>query len=223
MRADDEPTGDPRLDARKTPAMQNDRDARAVLSPAYQPGRTDIQTTLVLAAPGEHERAAWRPAAGPTGDALDVVLAMLQSIDPTSFPSASKLDYRIVNSVDVIMRKPRPLPTKRQIRQDANVARLRAQLSSEDTLVALGPCALVAIQAAGLTATFCAGHPGLQGINQLPVAASGTPPENRLARLDLYARLLLASRGRCDRAMLELKTLRKIEQARRKEKNRLPA
>lgn len=223
MDADDTHTDDPGVEARHAQATHGNGDARGVLSPAFQPGRAGMRTTLVLAAPGEHERVAWRPAAGPTGDALDVVLAALHSSDPASFPSACRLDYRIVNSVDVIMRKPRPLPTKRQIRQASNIARLGKLLSSEDTLVALGPCALVAIRAVGLAATFCAGHPGLQGINQLPVAAPGTSAENRLARLDLYARLLLGSRGRCDEAMLELKTLRSVEQARRKEEKRRTA
>ena len=65
-------------------------------------------------------------------DALDVVLAALHSSAPASFPSASRLNYRIVNSVDVIMRKLRPLPTKRQIKQGANVAHLGTLLSSED-------------------------------------------------------------------------------------------
>lgn len=183
------------------------------LSPAFQPGSPDITTILVLAAPGRDEQAAGRPAAGRTGVMLDELLSRLHGKDAISFPSPSRLDYRIMNAVTTIMYGVRSLPTKGQIREARNVERLKRQLAHGGVLVALGPDAVTAILAADKKPTFCSGHPGMQGVNQLPVEVPGSERENTSQRLDLFASLLLASRGRCAEAMLELTAIRRLVRA----------
>lgn len=190
------------------------------LSPAFQPGRADVRTTLVLAAPGLDEAAAGRPAAGRTGTVLDLLLGRLHAVDALSFPSGSRLDYRIVNAVDLVLAGARSLPTKRQIRDPANLARLGRQLAGSDVVVAFGPHAVTAVRAVGLEPTLCSGHPGMQGVNQLPVEEPGTGPANTRARLDLFASLLLASRGRCSEAMLGWRDIRRESRMRRADPGR---
>lgn len=184
------------------------------LSPAFQPGSPENDTVLVLAAPGRDEEAAGRPAAGRTGVVLDDLLSRLHRMDAVSFPSASRLDYRIVNAVATIMHGTRSLPTKRQIREAENVERLKRQLAGAGALVALGPHAMTAILYACAAPTFCSGHPGMQGVNQLPVEIVGTGLENTRQRLDLFASQLLGSRGRCAAALTELKEIRRLWKAR---------
>lgn len=184
------------------------------LSPAFQPGSPGITTILVLAAPGRDEQAAGRPAAGRTGVMLDELLSRLHEKDAVSFPSPSRLNYRIVNAVATIMYGAKSLPTKGQIREAGNVERLKRQLAGGGVLVALGPDAVTAILAADKKPTFCSGHPGMQGVNQLPVEVPGSETDNTSQRLDLFASLLLASRGRCAEAMSELTTIRRLVRAR---------
>ncbi len=184
------------------------------LSPAFQPGSPDNDTVLVLAAPGRDEAAAGRPAAGRTGVVLGELLSRLHRMDTVSFPSASRLDYRIVNAVATIMHGARSLPTKRQIREAENVERLKRQLAGAGALVAFGPHAMTAILDACEQPTFCSGYSGLQGVNQLPVEMVGTGLENTRQRLDLFASQLLGSRGRCTAALKELEEIRRVWKAR---------
>ena len=64
----------------------------------YQQGRDNIDTAIVLSAPGRHEEKAGKPAAGKTGKTLNQALRALNKADPTSFPSDDKDDYRIINA-----------------------------------------------------------------------------------------------------------------------------
>jgi hypothetical protein len=185
-------------------AAHADADRLKVLSPAFQPGRDDNFTAFVLAAPGRREATAGRPAAGQTGTNIDAVLAHLHRFDPDAFPWLSRLDYRIVNTVSKVLHGKRSLPLVSEIREHANLERLKLQLGGYTTIVALSPKAVLACRAAGFEPTYCAVHPGNQGINPLITGFSGKSSEAVDLRIQLYAELLFRSRGRCDDAMADM-------------------
>ena len=186
-----------------------------VLGPAFQPGRVDNATALVLAAPGAREAEAGRPAAGKTGENLDAALVHLHRIEPAAFPWLSRLDYRIVNAVSKVLRKPRSMPYDSEIKEAANVERLRRQLRGFGTVVALSPKAVTACRIAGVEPDYCAVHPGDQGINPLLTNFPGSVEEAIRRRILLYAELLIASRGRCDDAIRDMLDRRQRGLARR--------
>lgn len=195
---------------------ERDGEAEVEASPAFQLGLLKNGTTLVLAAPGLDEAAAGHPAAGRTGTNLDLILAQACVAAPESFPSADRRDYRIVNAVSLILHGDRTLPRVSEIEDAGNKARLRRQLAGPRTIAAFGPHAARAVRAIDLEPDFCTGHPGLKGLNQLPVP-DGTPPaEATRIRLRLLGDALIESRGRCRETMKRLEDLRKVERLRRK-------
>ena len=62
---------------------------------AYQPGKKNNKTVIILSAPGQAEEKAKKPAAGQTGKTLNKILAEAHKKDPDKFPSKNKDDYRI--------------------------------------------------------------------------------------------------------------------------------
>lgn len=184
-------------------------------SPAFQAGRAGNDTILVLAAPGRREAVEGRPAAGQTGRNLEALLAHLNALRPEDFPSTSRLDYTIVNSVEAVMFGARSLPYRSEIASDVNVTRLIRQLAGGRIIVAFGDCAIAATRAAGREPVFCAPHPGLQAINPLFEGIEGDKQERYAERIRRLAELLLSSQGRCDELMEELRLLRKVRRENR--------
>lgn len=161
----------------------------------------------MLSAPGRLEKKRGHPAAGETGKTLDQLLVHLHCADPPHFPSLDRRDYRIVNAVSTVLYKRETRRTEAylsQVREPANLARLRAELDGIDYVVALGDGAASALGELQLEPDLVGVHPSLQKLNRAYASLATTPGERRLERVDLYAiDLLGSSRGgqRCTRAI----------------------
>ncbi|MEG8049018.1 hypothetical protein QP178_03620 [Sphingomonas aurantiaca] len=165
------------------------------MTPDHQPGPAGAFTALILAAPGRVELAESRPAAGQTGRNLDRILVHLHRWRPDVFPSQSRLDYVIVNSVSTVLyraKNGRGMPTDAEVRDMANVGRLRLLLPSDlRHLVAFSDPAATAVGLVGREPVFRAPHPGLQLINRRYFATGATGKLRAEERCRLFARDML--------------------------------
>lgn len=174
-----------------------ERQRRIAESPAYQHGKADTRTGIVLSAPGQAEEKAGRPAAGQTGKTLNKTLAALHKADPKRFPSKDKDDYRIVNAVPDVHYKGatgRTEGTSAEIRERKNQARMKKSLEGMDTVVALGNKAQEAVHGSGFDGTVLKGsHPSMQNINRNYQAEGATAAERSEKRIDAYAKEIASS------------------------------
>ena len=92
----------------------------------------------------------------------------LNRYDPIAFPSLTRTDYRITNSVEKVLFGKRTMPTPEEVGYEDNVTRLAAQLRGYTTVVALSRPAIVAVHKSVGGATYChIVHPGMRGLNML--------------------------------------------------------
>ncbi|HYE01025.1 MAG TPA: uracil-DNA glycosylase family protein [Alphaproteobacteria bacterium] len=169
----------------------------------YNEGRPDIPAAFLLSAPGSKEQLHGRPAAGTTGNNLDIVIGHLHAARPALFPSARRYDYTITNAVDQVhfaAATGRTEATDDEIRDPANMARLRAELGAARVLVCLGNKAQLAgrlLQAEGLPVQVLAErHPGIRGLLSIRADARGAPilkgqAGSTALRLEVVARRIL--------------------------------
>jgi hypothetical protein len=170
---------------------------RVIGSLAFNPGRIDVPTAFVLAAPGNKEKAAERPVAGDTGSNLDRILNHLHQYDPMAFPSIERYDYRIANSVETVMSGDDSMPDLVDVLRPENLLRLSMQLSGYRTIVALSEPAIEAVRAVGLAPRFVhQTHPGMRGLNNR-FSGLGVDREGREQRVrdrcHRYAEEIIAS------------------------------
>ena len=154
-----------------------------------------METALVLAAPGQRELREQRPAAGQTGVNLDGILGQLHGIRPDLFPSASRLDYRIVNAVAFALyrsRDGRTMPRPAEVMEARNVERLSGLLAGYRTIVAFSPPADLAVRAIGRVPDLSFHHPSMTRLNSLYPRLGGTRPWRVSERHRLFAADLLA-------------------------------
>src|SRR3712207_3707555 len=88
----------------------------------YNQGRPDVPVAFLLSAPGSKEQLHGRPAAGTTGNNLDVVIRYLNRARSDLFPSLQRYDYTITNAVDQVRfaaATGRSEATEDEIRQEA--------------------------------------------------------------------------------------------------------
>lgn len=158
-----------------------------------------MQTAFVLAVPGSKERDAQRPAAGDTGENLNRILIHLQRHDPAAFPSLDRYDYRIVNSMELVMCGDKSMPDLADVCDPSNVARLAEQLEGFVIVVALSVPAIEGVKEAGIQRTYSHPvHPGMRGINNL-YPGLGRDAQSRQKRVEercrRYAEELIASQN----------------------------
>lgn len=169
-------------------------------SPAYQHGRADARLGIVLSAPGQAEEKAGHPAAGQTGRTLDAVLAELNRLEPALFPFSTRLAYRVVNASPDIHYMAKTRSTEAadaDLLTPENRDRLARALAGLEAVLALGRKAELAVAACGFRGTVLAAfHPSMQAINRKYQVAGETPAARNGQRVALYARDILASRGR---------------------------
>jgi hypothetical protein len=118
-------------------------------SPHHQPC-AGAKTGFVFICPGRHEANRGFPCAAGTGANLNRVLAVLSEQAPQWFVSPSRGLYVITNSwqnVEYPALTGRSVPDVTEVLQDANLARLAAEVQGLDTLVACGHQAQAAVKA----------------------------------------------------------------------------
>ena len=176
---------------------QGERRQTMVLSPAYQPGLKGSTTAFVLAAPGQAEERAGRPAAGDTGVTLNRVLSILHTRMPDQFRSQSKDDYVIVNAVPDIHYEAltgRTEGKRSDVCQPENVERLNHALAGMKLVIPLGKSAQRAVGASNYTGAVMSGsHPSKQNINRNIKAVGEDPGKRSTMRITGYTDLLIAS------------------------------
>ncbi|PZW45078.1 hypothetical protein C8P66_11295 [Humitalea rosea] len=164
---------------------------------SFAPGADRCGTVILLSAAGNRERSANRPAAGQTGKNIAVALRELRIALPQVFPETDLEFYRIVNaSSDVHFRRltERTEATDAEIRNPANLARVRDAVGSPRYLVILGRKAWVAAEWAQLPGErLSACHPAHGGINRKYTSTGRTPSERNHERISLWGGDLIQS------------------------------
>ncbi|QCB43328.1 hypothetical protein E5673_14750 [Sphingomonas sp. PAMC26645] len=140
------------------------------MSHDYQPGPVGNDTAIVLAVAGRLEMIAGRPAAGQTGINIDGILVHLHAAAPDVFPSTSRLDYRIVNSVAFSLYKSRDrrtMPRDKEVTEVGNLDRLTRYLADSRHIVAFSAPAELAVRSIGKEPDFHFHHPSMSRLNSL--------------------------------------------------------
>lgn len=116
-----------------------------MLTVNYNQGKNISPVAFVFACPGQREKLAQKVVAGSTGKNLDKLLSVLQSSENEKiqklFPSASRYDYLITNSSDIVHYKAldgQTLPNKKEYSKEKNIKRLCYELSSSEYVIAFG-------------------------------------------------------------------------------------
>jgi uracil-DNA glycosylase len=178
-------------DAQRKQNEQRERAERMKDSPAYQHGKDNIKTAIILSAPGQEEKKARHPAAGQTGKTLNRVLQHLNKKNPKTFPSTDKRDYPIINAVSKVQYKSktgRTEGTSSEIKQPKNLERISKSLVGIKNTLALGNKAQEAAKLSGFTGPVMAGsHLSLQNINRNYSASGDTPAKRNEERIKKYA------------------------------------
>ena len=118
-------------------------------SPHCQPC-PGARTGFVFICPGRFEARRGYPCAAGTGANLLRVLAALHERLPAQFPSPDRSKYVITNSwekVEYPALTQRSVPTIAEVLDDANLARLAAEIAALETVVACGAHAHAAVRA----------------------------------------------------------------------------
>ena len=138
-------------------------------SPAFQRGRDDNPTVIVLSAPGQAEAKASRPAAGHTGKEIDRQLAIHNARDPVNYPSVDRRDYRIINSVDdvhYLAATKRTEGRQAEVTDFENVTNKRRLMEGKSNALVFGDNAVLLIDAVGFEGSQMRGaHPSPRRIN----------------------------------------------------------
>ncbi|MGY4395373.1 hypothetical protein ACVWZA_000534 [Sphingomonas sp. UYAg733] len=164
------------------------------MQPDFQLGRPDIGTALVLACPGGRELEAGYPAAGQTGTNLDGMLRHLHEMSAGDFPSPSRHEYRIVNSVAFALYKSRDgrtMPRDCEVLAPANLERLSELLAHHPIIVTFSAVAELGVRAIGREPTYIFHHPSMSRLNTLYPRLGGTRPWRVEERYSRAARDLL--------------------------------
>ncbi|MGE6757462.1 hypothetical protein ACQKGO_05565 [Corallococcus interemptor] len=127
---------------------------------------------FILAAPGQAEKKAKRPAVGATGLALNRILASLHSLLPEVFPSTCRYQYRIANAYSKALYKTKgsnkTRPNFGDVNTVGNEKRLLAEVEGAPLVIALAPSAnrlASHLEANGCNILKFGEHPGQQAIN----------------------------------------------------------
>ena len=156
-------------------------------SPAFQRGRDDIPTVIVLSAPGSAELIAGHPAAGQSRRNLNAKLVELNATDPARYPSTECRDYRIVNSVEKVHYKAatgRTEGTDAEVAASDNVGRMRRAMAGKTHALVLGDKAMLAVDRAKFEGSQKRGaHPSLQSLNRKYGSDAETPAERSADRM----------------------------------------
>ncbi|WP_152622345.1 hypothetical protein [Archangium violaceum] len=119
--------------------------------PHFWPGSSKARhTAIVFACPGQHEREQRRPVAETTGKNLNILLEFLNQRHPEIFPSTNRYDYVLANSSDQVHFNELTddtEPENSEILTPLNVARLLRDISGCSTVLTMGRCASVALDA----------------------------------------------------------------------------
>lgn len=139
-------------------------------TPAFRLGdRKDINTAIILSAPGKAEEDANRPAAGQTNKTLSIALIQFHAQDPIRYPSTILDDYTIINSVDKVYYKSKNGRTEAKVSEvkfPKNIQRVSNLLANIKTVLALGKNAqLIIVESKFKGTIFRANHPSLQALN----------------------------------------------------------
>jgi hypothetical protein len=173
-------------------------------SPAFQRGRDDIPTVIVLSAPGQAEAKAGRPAAGATGRQIDRQLEILHARDPVNYPSVDHRDYRIVNAVDDVhfmAATKRTEGRKAEVTAPANVANKRRLMEGKSNALVFGDNAAIITDAAGFEGSQTRGpHPSPRRINTKYRSDAATPAERAAERTRAFSNDLVQIPPRKDLA-----------------------
>jgi len=176
-------------------AVSRDRSSAAASPPseplppdssAFQRGRDDIPTVIVLSAPGRAEAKAGRPAAGATGKQIDGQLKILHTRDRVNYPSVDHRDYRIVNAVDDVhfmSATKRTEGSRAEVTAPANVARKRRLMEGKSNALVFGDNAAIITDAVEFDGSQSRGpHPSPRRINTKYRSEAATPAERAAER-----------------------------------------
>jgi hypothetical protein len=109
----------------------------------------DARAGFVFICPGRFEAARGFPCAAGTGANLARALVRLHARLPARFPAPDRAAYVITNSWETVEYPAltgRSVPTEPEVLTDANLARLAAELSGLETIVACGAQAQAAVR-----------------------------------------------------------------------------
>lgn len=152
--------------------------------PDYRQGDEHPHIAIIGACPGRQEEEAGRPFIGPTGANLALMVPIINGISPVKFPSANRDDYTLLNAHPLpryqVQGQPkvRTQPTKTEILDVNNVARLIQQLQSTNIarviLAGKKPGLLVGCIRVSMPAIeiFLCGHPSTSSWNTRYVGQS---------------------------------------------------
>jgi uracil-DNA glycosylase len=165
--------------------------------------RGTLQVAFVLSAPGEAEEHRKRPAAGSTGENINSALTFLNSIDPLTFASKSRYDYRITNAWASVLSASRgdgrTEPSPSEVRQSSNVERVRSEVSGCTLLILCGdrPAILSKSLAFPARRVVVVSHIGNKALNRkyssVGTKEETTPLARRIIRTEYWARSILTA------------------------------
>lgn len=107
--------------------------------PDYRLGDHHPQIAIIGSCPGMREEEQDRPFVGPAGANLAVMVSIINGISPAKFPSVNRDDYTLLNAhsqprYNVRGQRPRVRtePTRNEVLEEANIARLRLHIENTD-------------------------------------------------------------------------------------------
>jgi hypothetical protein len=129
---------------------------------------------------------------------LDGILRHLHRLRPEDFPSTTRHDYRIVNSVGFALykaRDKRTMPRTAEVLDQENLSRLSELLDAHiTTIVTFSAPAELGVRSIGREPSLSFHHPSMSRLNSLYPRLGGTRPWRVEERYRLFAEELVASR-----------------------------